>query len=81
MKVKIPGYGTLIGSPMTVLSLMQKARIFDDLQGDELITEIRTTIWRVFQVDIQVKGETLAERAENLLREMDKKHIVEIEED
>ena len=81
MKVKIPGYGTLTGSPITVLSMMQRARVFDDLQGDELIAEIQRTIWRTFGITIQIKGGNLAERAESLLREMDKKHIIEIEED
>lgn len=81
MKITIPGYGTLTGSPVTLLRLMQDARMFDKLAGDDLITEIRNTLWRAFEVDISIEGETLAERAESLLRGMAKNDIVKIEEE
>ena len=81
MRVKIPGYSTLIGNPETILRLMQDARMIDDLSGDDLIKEISRTAWRAFGIGLQVTGETYAERAESLLREMEKAHMVEIEED
>lgn len=81
MRVTIPGYGTLTGSPVTLLRLMQDARMFDKKGGDDLIEEISQTIWRAFGIGLQVEGETLAERAESLLREMAKNEIVKIEEE
>lgn len=81
MKVTIEGYGTLTGSPVTLLRLMQDARIFDKLAGDDLITEVRNTLWRVFGADIHIEGNTLAERAESLLRGMAEHNIVKIEEE
>lgn len=81
MKVTIPGYGTLTGSPVTLLRLMQDARVFDKKGGDDLIEEIRVTLWRFFGIELQVTGDTMAERAESLLREMAKKEIVKIEEE
>lgn len=81
MKVKIPGYSTLTGSPEVILRAMQDARMTDDLHGDDLITEIQRTAWRAFGTRLQVTGETYAERAESLLHEMNNNHMIEIEED
>jgi hypothetical protein len=81
MKVRIPGYTTLTGSPVTILKMMQEARMLDDLAGDDLIQEIRSTAWRAFEISLQVSGGTYAERAESLLREMDKNSMIEIEEE
>lgn len=81
MKVRIPGYTTLTGIPVTILKMMQDARVLDDLAGDDLIQEIRSTAWRAFGISLQVSGGTYAERAESLLREMDKNSMIEIEEE
>jgi len=81
MKVHIPGYSTLTGSPEVILRLMQDARLMDHLSGDDLITEIQQTAWRAFGTGLQVQGDTYAERAESLLREMNKHHMINIEED
>lgn len=81
MKVTIPGYSTLTGSPEAILRLLQDARRLDDLGGDDLINEISHTAWRAFGVGLQVSGDTYAERAESLLREMDKNHMINIEEE
>ena len=82
MKITIPGYGTtLTGSPVTILRIMQDARLFDKKKDEDLIEEITHTIWRAFGIGLQVEGNTLAERAESLLREMAKNEIVKIEEE
>lgn len=81
MRITIPGYSTLTGTPETILRLMQDARKLDDKSGDDLIEEIRRTAWRAFGIGLQVQGETYAERAESLLREMDKNSMVKIEEE
>lgn len=81
MKVKIPGYSTLTGNPETILNLMKDARRLDNLSGDALIDEISRTAWRAYGIGLQVQGDTYAERAENLLHEMDKAHMIEIEEE
>ena len=81
MKVSIPGYTTIIGNPEAILQIMQDARILDDLSGDELIEEITQTAWRAFGIGLQVTGENYTERAESLLREMHKNHMINIEED
>lgn len=81
MKVHVFGYTTLTGSPVAIMKMMQDARIFDDLEGDDLINDIKNTAWRAFGVALQVTGDTYAERAESLLREMHKNHMINIEED
>lgn len=81
MKITIPGYGTLTGSPVALLRIMQDARMFDKRSEEDLIEEITHTIWRAFGIGLQVEGDTLAERAESLLREMAKNEIVKIEEE
>lgn len=81
MKITIPGYSTLTGTPETILRLMQDARMLDEIGGDELIESITRTAWRVFGIGLQVTGDTYAERAESLLREMNKNHMINIEEE
>lgn len=81
MKITIPGYSTISGTPETILQVMQDARILDDISGDELIEEITQTAWRAFGIGLQVTGENYSERAESLLREMHKNHMINIEED
>lgn len=81
MRVQIPGYSTLTGSPETILRLLQDARMLDDIGGDELIEDITRTAWRAFGIGLQVTGDTYAERAESLLREMNKNHMITIEEE
>ena len=81
MKVKIPGYSSLTGSPETILRLMSEARWYDHLQGNDLIDDIIHTVWRAFGVGLQVTGDTYAERAESLLRELNKANMIEIEEE
>lgn len=81
MRVTIPGYSTLTGSPEVILRLLEDARKLDSLTGDDLINEISSTARRAFEIDLQVTGETYAERAESLLREMDKNNMIHIEEE
>lgn len=81
MKITIPGYSTLTGTPETILRLMQDARMLDEIGGDELIESITRTAWRAFGIGLQVTGDTYAERAESLLREMNKNHMINIEEE
>lgn len=81
MKVSIPGYTSITGSPEAILRVMHNARMMDDLAGDDLIQEIQRTAWRAFGIGLQVKGDTYAERAESLLREMDKANMLIIEEE
>lgn len=81
MKVTIPGYSTLTGSPEVILRLMQDARMMDNAGGDDLIEAISHTAWRAFGIGLQVTGDTYAERAESLLREMDRAHMLTIEEE
>lgn len=81
MKVSIPGYTSITGSPEAILRVMHDARITDNLAEDDLIKEIQNTAWRAFGVGLQVNGDTYAERAESLLREMDKANMLIIEEE
>lgn len=81
MRIKVPGYTTLTGSPEAILSLMHDARIMDDASGDDLIQEVCRTAWRAFGIGLQITGDTYAERAESLLREMDKNQLIKIEEE
>jgi len=81
MKITIPGYSTLTGTPETILQLMQDARVLDEIGGDELIENITRTAWRAFGIGLQVSGDTYAERAESLLHEMDRNQMIKIEEE
>ena len=80
MIVTIPGYSTIIGRPERILSVMQEARMFDSHKGDAYINAIKETAKRLFDVDLNVEGETYAERAESLLLEMAKNKMIIIEE-
>lgn len=81
MKVKVPGYTTITGNPETILRVMHDARIMDNLAEEDLIEEIQHTAWRAFGIGLQVTGDTYAERASSLLHEMNKNHMIEIEEE
>lgn len=81
MKVTIPGHSTLTGTPEVILRVLQDARMMDNLSGDQLIDEIGHTAWRAFGIGLQITGDTYAERAESLLREMDRNHMLIIEEE
>lgn len=81
MKVTIPGHSTLTGSPEVILRVLQDARMMDNLRGDELIEEIGRTAWRAFGIGLQISGDTYAERAESLIREMDRNNMLTIEEE
>lgn len=79
MTITIPGYSTLTGNPATILQLMQHARVFDELTGDEYIETVKENALRCFGEDLQVTGETYAQRAESLLHELAKHNLITIE--
>lgn len=80
MTVKIPGYTTLSGRPATILRLMQDARMFDAAgTPDEYIAKIKQAAWRFYGIPLNVTGDTIEERAESLLQEMGRNHLIEIE--
>ena len=81
MKATIVGYTTLSGNPVTILNLMQGARVFDDLQGDDYIESVQQTAWRAFGIGLQVTGDTYEQRAESLLRAMADNEMIIIEEE
>ena len=83
MKVHIPGFTAMSGSPITILRLMRDARFFHDGPADldDYITEMQQAAWRIYNVGLCVRGETIAERAESLVREMARHRLLEIEED
>jgi hypothetical protein len=81
MKVTIPDYSTITGTPEAILQVMQDARFFDHPTGDDYIETIAHEAWQFFGIGLQVTGETHAERAESLLREMAKANMITIEEE
>ena len=81
MKITIEGYTTLTGNPVVILKLMQEARVFDKLTGDEYIESVKETAQRCFDTTLNVEGDTYEERAESLLREMAKAKMIKIEEE
>lgn len=81
MRVTIPGYTTLAGSPATILKLMQTARVFDQLTGDEYIKGVQEAAWRAFGIRLSVNGDTYAERAQSLLEAMAENEMITIEEE
>ena len=82
MVIKIPGCSTLTGKPETIINLLKEARYLNSpADGDDYIETLRADIWRCFGVELQVTGETYAERAASLLREMGRKQLIEIKED
>lgn len=81
MKIEIPSYTTLSGRPLTILRMIQDAQFFSEQTPADLetfILDLRQNIWRVFGIGIDVQGTTIEERAESLLREMDKHNIIKI---
>ena len=81
MTITIPGYSTITGSPVVILRVMQDARIFDSLRGDDYINEVKSTVKRCFGFRLRVTGDTYAERADSLLHEMAKYDLITITED
>lgn len=81
MRIRIPGYTTLEGSPKVILRLMAEARIFDELKGDDHIERLQQDAWRLFGISLQAAGETYEQRAESLLISMAANKIIFIEEE
>lgn len=81
MKITIPTYSSITGTPEAILQVMQDARFFETATGDDYIDAIRNESWRFFGIGLQVTGDTYAERAESLLREMHKNNMINIEEE
>jgi hypothetical protein len=81
MKIRIPTYSTITGSPEAILQVMQDARFFDRPTGDDYIKTIMQDSWQFYGIGLHVTGETHAERAESLLREMAKANMITIEEE
>lgn len=82
MKVHIPGFSTMTGSPITILKLLQDARFFKEAQSlDDYIVEVQQMVWRIYNLEMQVTGSTTAERAESLLRELNRHKLLEMEDD
>lgn len=79
MKVKIDGYSTITGTPEAILQVMQDAR-YMPMPGD-YIEGVQEAVHRFFDIDLQVEGNTQAERAESFLREMAKANMLTIEEE
>lgn len=76
MTIKIPGYSTLTGRPATILKLMQSARFFDSPEGDAYIEAVVKDCRRAYGIKLNVEGETYDERAESLLRELDRHDFI-----
>lgn len=78
MTINIPGYTTLTGNPVTILEVLQEARIFEKTAGDEYINSVVQMASRLYGITLEVKGTTYADRAESLLREMAKHRMIEL---
>ena len=81
MKITIPTYSSITGTPEAILQIMQDARFFETATGDDYIDAIMHDSWRFFGIGLHVTGNTYAERAESLLREMAKANMITIEEE
>ena len=81
MKISIPGYSTITGTPEAILQVMQDARLFDHPTEEDYIKTIMQDSWRLYGIGLHVSGDTYAERAESLLREMNRTHMINIEEE
>lgn len=81
MTVTIPGYSSITGHPITILTVMQNARMFDSPKGDAYIDAVVADTKRLYGVKLTVTGDTYGERAESLLREMAKADLIKIEEE
>lgn len=80
MKVTIDGYNTITGTPQVIVRLMRDARLFESLTEEEYIQSVVEIAKRGFCIQLNVTGNTYAERAESLLREMEKHNMITIEE-
>ena len=82
MTIKIPGYATITGNPTTIVHLLQDARLLDQptVDLDEYIKSVQQTAWRCYGISLNVTGTTIPERAESLLREMQKHDLITITE-
>ena len=81
MTVHIPGFSTLTGKPVTILRLMREARFFADVQSDEEYIELmQQSAWRIFNVNLDVEGSTIDQRAESLLRSMADNGLIKLAE-
>lgn len=82
MKVTIEGYTTLTGNPEAILQLIRDSQIFNpDMSTEDCIESIQHTAWRCFGTNLEVEGDTTAERAESLLRAMEENNMIKIEEE
>lgn len=81
MKITIPGNGTIAGSPETIVKLMQAARYIDAPTGDDYIATICSDADRLLGANLHVTGDTYPQRCESLLREMNRTHMIRIEEE
>ena len=81
MTVRIPGYSTLTGSPKAILQLLEQARIWDKVEGDDYINSIIEAVERLWEYRLEVTGDTYEQRALSLLTELDKYGLIKIIED
>lgn len=82
MTVTVEGYTTLTGNPQTILHLLKEARLFDaDMSDEAYIETIRETAQRCFETNLEVTGNTPAERAESILRALAANGMIRIEEE
>lgn len=80
MTVKVPGYTTLTGKPETILRLLEETRIWDNATGDDYIDRIIEAVERLWEYRLEVTGDTYEQRANSLLKELDKYGLIKIEE-
>ena len=80
MTVTVKGYTTITGNPVAILKIMQEARFFDKKEDDAYIDQIKRDAQRFYGIELHAEGQTYSERAENLLRELEKHNLISIEE-
>ena len=81
MKIRIPGYSSLTGSPAAIVDSMKTARFFGVAEDEDYIKTVVADIKRLYDVELHVEGSTLPEQAESLLRELAKNEFIVIEEE
>ena len=81
MTIKVHGYTTLTGRPATILRLLEETRILDKAEGDDYINSIVEAVGRLWEHRLEVTGETYEERANSLLRELDRYGLITIIEE
>ena len=82
MTVTIPGYSSLTGKPATILQLMRDAQILNpEMSTADCIEAIQERAWNFFNIRLVAKGKTDEERAESLLRSLEKNNMIIIEEE